>query len=318
MRGWVRGWAVAALMCLALPVLSAPPRRQPVIVSTDIGDDIDDAFALGLLLRSPELDVRGIASSWGDTALRTCLLQHLLVQAGRSEIPLAVGEPTHSAIPFSQARWAARGAVPAEMPSAAELILREARRQPGQVTLLVLGPLTDVAAALKRDPAGFAQLRRIVLMGGSVRVGYSTSDYRAPSPPVAEYNIAADISAAQAVFAAGVPITLLPLDATQVKLEESARVALFAHGDGLTDALTQLYYQWRDSDQPWASATPTLFDVVPVAQLLAPALCPTVPLRLEVDAEGYTRERPGRPNVQACLKLDKAGLIDLYMTRMLR
>lgn len=313
------GWLAALMLsCVAGSLSAAAPARQPVVVSTDVGDDIDDAFALGLLLRSPEFDVRGIASAWGDTALRARLLQHLLVEGGRADIPLAIGEPTHSAILFSQARWAERGTLPADAPSAVDLILREARRQPGQVTLLVLGPLTDAALALKRDPAAFGQLKRIVLMGGSVRVGYGKSDYRAPNPPAPEYNIVADIPAAQAVFASGVPITMLPLDATQVKLEESARVSLFGHGDGLTDALTQLYYQWRDTDQPWASATPTLFDVVPVAQLLAPALCPTVPLHIVVDAEGYTRETPGRPNVQACLKLDKAGLIDFYMGRLLR
>lgn len=311
------GWLAALLLCLAGPVPAAEPAPQPVVVSTDIGDDIDDAFALGLLLRSPELELRGIASAWGDTALRTRLLQHLLVEAGRTDVPLATGTPTRSAIPFSQARWAARGSLPADAPSAAGLILREARRQPGRVTLLVLGPLTDAAQALARDPAGFAQLRRIVLMGGSVRAGYGKSDYRAPSPPVAEYNIAADIPAAQAVFGSGVPITMLPLDATQVKLEEAARVALFAHGDRLSDALTQLYYQWRDTDQPWASATPTLFDVVPVAQMLAPSLCPTRPLRIEVDAEGFTREIPGKPNAQVCLKLDKPALIDFYMQRLL-
>ncbi|MFT4247244.1 MAG: nucleoside hydrolase [Pseudomonas sp.] len=318
MKWCLSGWLVAGLLCLAWPVLSAPAPRQPVVVSTDIGDDIDDAFALGLLLRSPEFDVRGIASAWGDTALRTRLLQHLLVQAGRTDIVLAIGEPTHGEIPFSQTRWAERGTLPADAPSAAELILREARRQPGQVTLLVLGPLTDAAAALRRDPTGFARLGRIVLMGGSVRAGYGKSDYRAPSPPAAEYNIAADVAAAQAVFASGVPITMLPLDATQVKLEESARVSLFAHGDALTDALAQLYYQWRDTDQPWASATPTLFDVVPVAQLLAPSLCPTQPLHIEVDAQGFTREGPGRPNVQACLTLDKPGLVELLMRRLLR
>lgn len=311
------GWLAALLLCVAGPLSAVSPARQPVVVSTDIGDDIDDAFALGLLLRSPEFDVRGIASAWGDTTLRARLLQHLLAEAGRADVPLAVGEATRSATPFSQAHWAARGTLPADAPSAAELILQQARRQPGQVTLLVLGPLTDAALALRRDPAAFGQLRRIVLMGGSVRVGYGKSDYRAPNPPAPEYNIAADVPAAQAVFGSGVPITMLPLDATQVKLEESARVSLFAHGDGLTDALAQLYYQWRDTDQPWASATPTLFDVVPVAQLLAPSLCPTVPLHIEVDAEGFTREAAGKPNVQACLQLDKPGLVELLMRRLL-
>ncbi|UYB51336.1 nucleoside hydrolase [Xanthomonas sp. AM6] len=334
----LKGWAALALLALA-PIAAAgnaadaamgPVAAQKVVVSTDIGDDIDDAFALALLLRSPELQVLGIGSAWGDTGLRAQLLQRLLQQAGRGDIPLAIGHRTASGIPFSQARWAAKGTPPRKAPDAADLILAQARRHPGQVTLLVLGPLTDAARALARDPQGFAQLRQVVLMGGSVRAGYGKSRYRPPSAPAPEYNIVSDIAAAQRVFGAGVPIVMLPLDATQVTLEEPERVALFAHGDPLTDALAQLYYQWRDTDQPWASATPTLFDVVPVAQLLDPSLCPTVPLRIAVDDQGYTRELPpggaadgrraatGAANAQVCLALDRPRLIALYMQRLLR
>lgn len=313
----MKGGLVALLLCLAGPSLTVRAASQPVVVSTDVGDDIDDAFALALLLRSPELELRGIAATWGDTALRARLLQRLLVAAGRDDVPVAIGQRTTSSAAFTQSRWAARGPLPSASMDAAGLILQQARRRPGESTLLVLGPLTDAAAALKRDPVGFRQLRRIVLMGGSLRVGYGRSRYRPASAAATEYNIAADVAAAQAVFGAGVPIVMLPLDATQVALEDAERVALFAHGDSLTDALGQLYYQWRDSDQPWVGPSPTLFDVVAVAQLLAPSLCPLQPLRVEVDADGFTRERPGEANVQACLHLDRAGLIALYMQRLL-
>lgn len=317
MRSRASGWLAAFLLSLCAPLSAAPTASQPVLVSTDVGDDIDDAFALALLLRSPELELRGIVASWGDTPLRARLLQRLLAAAGREQVPVASGQRTASTVAFTQARWAARGQLPVPPVAAADLILQQARQQPGQVTLLVLGPLTDAAAALRRDPAGFRQLRRIVLMGGSLREGYRKSHYRPATAAAAEYNIAADVAAGQAVFNAGVPIEMLPLDATQVPLEEAERVALFAHGDGLTDALAQLYYQWRDSDQPWVAPSPTLFDVVAVAQLLAPTLCPLQPLRVEVDSAGFTREQTGRPNVQACLQLDRAGLIALYMQRLL-
>ncbi|WP_045761720.1 nucleoside hydrolase [Xanthomonas albilineans] len=329
----LKQWAALALLSMVVCVIAAASAMatpvQKVVVSTDIGDDIDDAFALALLLRSPELQVLGIASTWGDTGLRAQLLQRLLRQAGRGDIPLAIGQRTASAVAFSQARWAAKGTLPRDAPDAAQFILAQARRHPGEVSLLVLGPLTDAARALQRDSAGFAQLKQVVLMGGSVRVGYGKSRYRTPNPPVPEYNIVSDIGAAQRVFAAGVPIVMLPLDATQVTLEEPERIALFAHGEPLTDALTQLYYQWRDTDQPWSSATPTLFDVVPVAQLLEPDLCPTVPRRIVIDDQGNTREMPltnamaaaggtsGTANVQVCLALDRSRLIALYMQRML-
>ncbi|MES1163876.1 MAG: nucleoside hydrolase, partial [Rhizobacter sp.] len=79
-------------MC-ALPA-SAAPVAQRVIVDTDIGDDIDDAFALGLLLASPEVEIVGITTTWGDTRLRARLVQRLLSETGRTEIPVAVGAPT--------------------------------------------------------------------------------------------------------------------------------------------------------------------------------------------------------------------------------
>lgn len=328
-RIWRNAWWMVGLWCASAVAWAQMPAAgaaqavptatstELLVVSTDIGDDIDDAFALGLLLRSPQLRVLGIASAWGDTTLRAQLLQRLLQQAGRSEVPLAVGARTTSTI-ASQARWAAKGQLPGKLPDAAAMILQQARQHPGQVTLLVLGPMTDAALAQQRDPAGFAKLKRIVAMGGSVRVGYGKSAYRPASAPAPEYNILSDVAAAQRVFSAGVPIVLLPLDATQITLEEPERIALFAHGDGLTDALTQLYYQWRNTDQPWASATPTLFDAVPVAWLLRPELCPTTPLHLDVDAQGYTREGAGTPNVQACLRADKAALIDMYMRTLLQ
>lgn len=291
--------------------------QPPLIISTDIGDDVDDAFALALALRSPSLNVTGLIASWGDAPLRARMLERLLQAAGRPGIPVAVGRSTVSTVGFSQSRWAVQGTAPASPADGADAILDQARRDPGRTTLLVLGPLTDAARAFDKDPAAFGKLKQIVLMGGAVREGYGRSDYRAPTPPVPEYNIAADIEAARKVFSADVPLRVFPLDATKLRLQEDERVSLFAHGDALTDALGQLYWQWRDADQPWASSTPTLFDVVPVAALIDPSTCPGVPLRLQVDASGMIRETAGTPNAQVCLKADKPAITRMLMRTLL-
>ncbi len=291
--------------------------QPPLIISTDIGDDVDDAFALALALRSPSLNVTGLIASWGDAPLRARMLERLLQAAGRPGIPVAVGRSTVSTTGFSQSRWAAQGAAPASPADGADAILDQARRDPGRTTLLVLGPLTDAARAFDKDPAAFGKLKQIVLMGGAVREGYGRSDDRAPTPPVPEYNIAADIEAARKVFSADVPLRVFPLDATKLRLQEDERVSLFAHGDALTDALGQLYWQWRDADQPWASSTPTLFDVVPVAALIDPSTCPGVPLRLQVDETGMIRETAGTPNAQVCLKADKPAITRMLMRTLL-
>ncbi|WP_442782641.1 nucleoside hydrolase [Collimonas fungivorans] len=313
----------ALLLAPSLWLLSAPQpayaaQAEQVIVDTDIGDDIDDAFALGLLLNSPGFEILGFTSAWGDTGLRMQLLQRLLRETGHGGIPIARGIATTSMTPFTQARWAQRGSLPESAPPAVDFLLQQIRQHPGQVTLIALGPLTNIGAAITRDPATFGKLKRVVMMGGSVRAGYRKSEYAAPRPADKEYNIAADIPAAQKLFTSGVPIVMMPLDSTQVRLDEVERGALFGHGSPVTDALTLLYHQWTDSYQPWSSTTPTLFDAVPVAYLADRRICPTTPLRIVVDQDGYTREQPGAPNAEVCLALDKRLFMELFMQRLLQ
>lgn len=296
----------------------APASDKPqVIVDMDIGDDIDDAFALALLLNSPDIEVVGITTAWGDTALRGRLLERLLRETGHSQIPVALGVATTSATPFTQARYAQRGATPAQAPPAVDFLLQQIKRRPGKLTLLALGPLTNVGAAIARDPATFGQLKQVVMMGGSVRAGYRKSQYVTPRPPDKEYNIGTDVPAAQALFQSGVPIVMLPLDSTQVRLDEVERNALFGHGSPTTDALALLYHQWIDAYQPWSSTMPSLFDVVPVAYLIAPIVCPTTPMRIVVSADGYTREQAGTPNAQVCLASDQDRFFTLMMMRLM-
>lgn len=300
----------------------APTARQRVIVDTDIGDDIDDAFALALVLASPELEVLGISTAWGDTTLRVRLVQRLLAELGRGDIPVAQGIATESRTPFTQARWARRGAVSVAgaqraVPSSVDFLLDSIRRHPGEITLLALGPLSNLGAAIQRDPATFRQLKRVVLMGGSVRRGYSKSAFHAPRPPDKEYNIVSDAAAAQALFGSGVSIVMLPLDSTQIRFEEAARNAVFAQGTPLTDALALLYHQWLDAYQPWSSTTPTLFDVVPVAYTIDASLCPTSALHIDVDADGATRETAGASNAQVCLAADEPRLLGLFVQRLM-
>ncbi len=318
---------LAALLALLLACLAAPPARAqtmpagrtPVIVDMDIGDDIDDAFALGLLLESPEFEIVGITTAWGDTALRVRLLERLLRDTGHPGIPVAQGIATASPQPFTQARYAARGVPPASPPpQAVDFILRQARLRPGQVTLLALGPLTNVGAAIARDPAAFRQLKQVVMMGGSVRAGYRKSQYVPNRPPDKEYNIASDVAGARALFGAGVPIVMMPLDATQIRLDEVERNALFGHGSPVTDTLALLYHQWIDAYQPWSSNMPSLFDVVPVAWLIDPRVCRPTPLHIDIGDDGLTRERPGTPNAAVCLASDQVRFIDVLMGRLLQ
>ncbi|CAN5150562.1 nucleoside hydrolase [soil metagenome] len=309
--------ACALFPAIAQTPASSAPASIPVIVDMDIGDDIDDAFALALLVNSPEFELLGITAAWGDTGLRGQLLDRFLRETGHADVPVGLGITTSNPTGFTQAAYARRGGRRENAASAVDLMLQAIRARPGQVTLIALAPLTDVAAAIERDPATFRQLKRIVMMGGSVRQGYGRSRYDAPRPPDAEYNIVQDARAAQRVFASGVPITMMPLDSTRIRFGEIERQVLFTRGSPTTDALGLLYLQWASAYQPWASQTPTLFDIVPVAALLDATLCPTTPLRIEVTAEGHTREIPGRSNADVCLASDQTRITDLMMQRLL-
>ena len=307
-------FSVLALSC-AMLAHAAP---QKVIVDMDIGDDIDDAFALGLLLQSPEIEIVGITTAWGDTALRAQLLERMLRETGHSKIPVAQGiRTTGNPQPFTQARYAQRGALPAKI-DAVDFMLDQIKRQPGQITLLALGPLTNIGAAIQRHASTFGKLKQVAMMGGSVRSGYRKSQYVPSRPADKEYNIVSDIAGAQKLFTSGVPIVMMPVDSTQIRLDEVERNALLGHGSPVTDQLALLYHQWIDAYQPWSSNMPSLFDVVPVAWMLDPSVCPTTPLRIVVDNEGYTREQAGVPNAQVCLSSDQKRFFEIFMPRLLK
>jgi inosine-uridine nucleoside N-ribohydrolase len=288
---------------------------EKIIIDTDIGNDIDDAFAVGLGLRSPEFQILGISSAWGDTHLRARLLSRFLKETDRTDIPVAMGITKHPAgklDTLSQAAYAEGGPSGQTYPNAVDFLLDQVRRYPGEITLLAIGPETNLGAAIDRDAATFRKLKRIVLMGGSVYRGYSQFNYGKTHGPDPEWNILCDIQAAQKVFSSGVPLYVMPLDSTQIKLQELERAEIFKAGTALTDALLVLYTQWARG----TTQTPTLFDAVVVAYASHPELCPTEPMRLRVDDQGYTRVETGAPNAQVCLRSSSDQFLEFFIPRI--
>ena len=287
---------------------------QFVVIDTDIGDDIDDAFALALALRSPELKVLGVTTTFGNTEMRARLVDRYLKAVGRSDIPVFAGPATKTNNEMSQAAYAKRDPEK-KFSDGAEFILRSAREHPGQVTLIGIGPLSTVAAAIKRDPAVFKKLKRVVIMGGSVYRGYGLDAQGKPKPPEPEWNILNDPSGLTALLGSGVPVFMMPLDSTQVRLDEQGREQIFAHGSPLTDQLTLLYHQWMGGS-PNRSLTPTLFDPVAVTYTFRPDLCPAKSMHIDVDAKGMTIPGQGSPNAQVCLQSDEKGFLELLGRRL--
>jgi inosine-uridine nucleoside N-ribohydrolase len=345
------------------PAPSAPqsaPSPQLVVLDTDIGDDIDDAFALALALQSPELKLLGITTAYGDTDLRARLVSRYLGSLCRFDFNVIPGVPTPHENVFTQAayargfpnqscgmvslssfskadedrlkkqrkqdaaKWQAAQAQrmaglahlvqQKQAHDAAGFLLELIRAHPGEITLIAIGPLNNIEAAIRRDPATFRKLKRVVMMGGSVYRGYDGRDGER-RPPDAEWNINRDPAGAKALLASGVPVFMMPLDSTQIHLQAAEREKIFSHGSPLTDQLTLLYHQWM-AGADGHPATPTLFDPVAVAYAIHPELCPITPMHLDVDDKGYTRPAEGSPNANVCLQSDEKAFLELLLTRI--
>ncbi|MEO6965943.1 MAG: nucleoside hydrolase [Acidobacteriaceae bacterium] len=291
------------------------PTPQKVILDTDIGDDIDDAYALGLVLSSPELKLLGVTTALGDTALRARLARRILCETGEQAIPVIAGISTKAASRFSQASWASR------FPPAAEQnmdvvawMAKTIRQNPGQITLIAIAPMSNVGALIERDPEAFHLLKRVVLMGGSIDRGYDDLGYAPNQGPSAEYNIRTDVQASQKLFTSGVPIYMAPLDSTQLKLDEVMRPILFRRSTPLTDSLTVLTDEWSAATH---NMTPTLFDVMAVGLAIDPQLCPTQPMHIRVDDHGFTRVESGAPNAFVCLHSDSDRFFQFLLPRLM-
>lgn len=295
---------------------SASATVEKVIIDTDIGIDIDDPFAIALALRSPELSIIGISTVSGDTLARAKILDRLLEESGHSDIPVAVGirtQPTTPGLPeglvglqkrFGESRAYARTSHPA----ATEFILNEIRKFPGQITLVAIGPLTNVAALIERDSATSLKLKRVVMMGGSIGPIMDEEGKSHEAKP--EYNIMVDIPAARAVFRSGIPIYVMPLNSTaDLALDEVKRRSVFSQATPITDSLALLYLLWGNT-------TPVLYDAMAVAFAVDPSLCPVIPMRVDVNDQGSTEVKQGEPNVYVCLHSDPNSFFNYFMARV--
>lgn len=287
----------------------SPGAAEKIIIDTDIGDDVDDAFAVALAVKSPEVQILGITTTFGDTEMRAKLVDRMLGEVGRGDIPVAAGKATETKSNFTQRAYAeggkfARGA----HPDAVNFILEQIRKNPGEITLVAIGPLVNVGGLIDKDAETFRKLKRVVIMGGSVERGYG-DPYGAPTAPQPEWNILNDVASAQKLFASGVPVYMMPLDSTQLKLDEVKRAFLFRQGTPLTDALTLLYHEWGQE-------TPTLFDPMAVAFTVDEKLCPMEAMRIRVDEKGMTLREAGVANAFVCLRSDSEMFFRFYLGRV--
>ena len=298
---------------------------KKVIIDTDIGSDVDDALALALALRSSELNLEAVTVVYGDLDVRARIALKMLKLAGVEGVPVAKGVEK----PLLRERrvfWTGHegeGILTPEdetlKPSpihAVDLITSKIRSMKGEVTLITLGPLTNIAAAIIREPSIVENVKEVFVMGGVTRLfdGFNL--------PFREHNIYCDPEAARLVFNSGMPITMVPLDVTlkaSINREDLKRIS--AVNTPFTDAIVSMvehYPRFRKRDYTW------LHDPLTVAVSIDETLVKTMEMKVIVETRGeattgQTLALPAEPNeakIKVCVDVDATRFKNLFMERI--
>ena len=279
----------------------AQERRIPVILDSDIGDDIDDTWALLMLLRSPQFDVKLVVSDFGNAVYRCRLFAKLLELTGFIHIPVGVGLDARDEV-GRQSGWIGDYRLE-DYPGTVyydgvQALIETIMQSPEPVTLLCIGPVPNIAEALRREPA-IAGNARFVGMHGSIFTGYDG----APTP-VAEWNVKSNPKALQQVFSAPWDCTITPLDTCgSIKLAGENYQRIYRSEDPWLKALIENYRIWlplapfiKPGTDPGRMST-TLFDTVAVYAAYSQEFLVMEDLPLRVTDDGYTvvDSQNGRP-----------------------
>ena len=309
---------------------------QKIIIDTDPG--VDDTMAIFFALRSPELDVIGLTTIFGnvDTDLATANALRLLEIAGRADIPVAKGADHPLAGPFGGGVSFVHGddgqgnvhlpppASRAIREPAAEFIVDQVMSAPGEITLVPLGPLTNLALALRLEPRIAANVRQVVLMGGNALCPGNAT-------PAAEANIHNDPEAADVVLGAEWPVTMVGLDVTHRVNMTPAHLDRYARADNaLAQHISRIVPHYRAYfEQSYGIQGIYVHDSSAVAYTIDPSLFTVQRWPVRVETQGISRgktwpgngERPlppwqGRPLINVCVGVDADRLLEMELARL--
>lgn len=307
------------------PAAAPTPRPDAVPLIVDDDGSIDGLIALLYFLSDPAFEVVAVTVSYGEAhpAVYAPQMLGFLARLGHSHIPVGAGSETplqgtlQSANSFPDSWRAASddfwGFAPPETVTAsqplpaAQLMVDVIHASPDPVMVFVSGAHTNLAEALRLDPAITGNILGVHVMGGAVyRQGNIHSDWPEIDNTAAEWNIWVDPQAASEVFAAGLPLHLTPLDATDQVAWTRADVESWQLGQA-EGILAGEMLRWMLDN--WNPDGATVWDLVAALHAADPALCPETPLALTVSAapgpqQGQTALTQGAPNVLVCLAPD--------------
>jgi inosine-uridine nucleoside N-ribohydrolase len=303
---------------------------KKVMIDCDVG--VDDALALILAFHSPELDVKAVTGVNGNVPLQQVFeniqkVLSLIQPKKKPWIAKGADQPLKGKPQYAHSVHGRDGLGGAKIVRneelwqfyagpADELITKMARQYPDEVTLIAVGPLTNLALAIQKDPEGMRKLKEIVVMGGAVQTGGNIT-------PHAEFNIFSDPSAAKIALESGLPITLIPLDVThQVCLTSQwmeQRVApinnLFSKFVIEATGYDSERHQFRNKEIVY------LHDPLAVGVMIHPNLVKKQKLSLTVETQegeyfGKIVEELGGSDIDVCLAVDANRFLELFLSRL--
>ncbi|WP_020533829.1 nucleoside hydrolase [Flexithrix dorotheae] len=287
---------------LFLSFSQAFAQKQKVIFDCDLGDDVDDAYALAMLMASPDLEVLGIVMDYGNTEKRAQMACRFLYEIGREDVPVVIGRNTKEHY-SGQFHWGEGfDKVKPIKQNAADFIIETLKKYPNEVVLITVGPVPNMADIIEKDPKALGLAKKVYSMFGSFYVGYGDNPI-----PTNEWNVKADAEAAKVFAASGADIVYAGLDITNVKLSQELREKLLLRQSPLTDFLSACYTLWGNE-------TPTLFDPVAIGMLIWPDLFATRPAHVKVIGNGYTViDESKEPNSLVGMSINKKEFLNRLM-----
>jgi len=303
-----------------------------IIIDTDPG--IDDTMAIMLALASPELQVEGLTTVRGNAGVEQCARNALTILeiAGRADIPVAVGADKPLVRPYhghgsrvhgqdGLGETGLAGTRPVPDRRAVDLLISRLGGSPGEITVVALGPLTNLALAVSVEPRLARWARDVIVMGGAVAT-------RGNATPVAEANINNDPEAARIVFHAGWPVTLVGLDVThKVVMTPADLQRLAAARTPVTDLIAKITPFYLGAYQRLVGIDGFyVHDPTAVAAAIRPDLFDTREVYVDVVTESeralgqtiadFRNQWQLAPNVRVCLDVRAKGILDLYLDRV--
>lgn len=296
--------------------------RKKVILDTDIGNDIDDIWALGLLLTLEEIDILMISTCFQETDYRAKIVAKMLQILGRTDIPVAIGYNNGKKSEPSQQRWVEDfnfEQYPGQIYyDGIQAVIDTIRSSDCEVTLLCIGAATNLAMILESYPE-VVQKSKIIGMYGSIYKGYIGL-----AGPCSEANVYVDQPSFNKIMKSDWPITLVPLDACRSFLLDGNNYAQLKAADNkLTKLIMENYSIWQEDYHGGAIkydiqvSTSILFDVPPVLYLHKPSWFKTEEICLSVTPDSMTVPSSEGKKVNALVAIQEDGELEAFVTRQL-